>query len=170
MWHSISEYKHKPTIQTRYHAIKVPANKETQLNFLSGPLEENSTLEPTYVLVFEYVLRKHLCVDQTWFSPLMGLMSENYIVGKTTLKVVSYRVTKHKKSCMENQILFIPFMFDTFSFLTLDVVEMPHIFQWVMYWNVITLRSKDVVFKRIIFVTQTTLATQLVACFPSNSM
>lgn len=57
-------------------------------------------------------------MDLIGVSPLVGLMSIWFIVEETVLKVVSYKVTKQKKACMDNQHICIPFtfVFDTFTF------------------------------------------------------
>lgn len=71
---------------------------------------------------------------------------------------------------MENQHTFIPFAFDTFGFLAPEAVELLNRVQRVMYCNVMTPRSIDVVFKRISFVIQKGVAAQLVARLPATSM
>nr|GEW28892.1 auxilin-like protein [Tanacetum cinerariifolium] len=62
----------------------------------------------------------------------------------TALKVVSCKVTKHEKACIENQHVFIPFAFDTFCFLAPEAVELLSRVQPVMHSNVMTPRSTDV--------------------------
>jgi hypothetical protein len=63
--------------------------------------------------------------------------------------------------------VFIPFAFDTFGFLVLEAVDVLKRVQRVIHNNVVSLRSQDVVFKRISFVIQKGLAAQLVAHLPS---
>ncbi|GKE14526.1 putative reverse transcriptase domain-containing protein [Tanacetum coccineum] len=86
------------------------------------------------------------------------------------LKAASSKVTKHEKACIENQHVFIPFAFDTFGFLAPEAVELLSRVQRVMHSNVMTPRSRDVVFKRIGFAIQKGLAGQLVARLPSTTI
>nr|GEW31748.1 putative reverse transcriptase domain-containing protein [Tanacetum cinerariifolium] len=88
----------------------------------------------------------------------------------TALKAASSKVTKHKKACIENKHVFIPFAFDTFGFLTPEAVELLSRVQRVMHSNVMTPKSLYVVFKRIGFAIQKGLAAQLVARLPSTTM
>jgi hypothetical protein len=60
----------------------------------------------------------------------------------------------------------VPFAFDTFGFPAPETVDLLKIIQRVMYNNVVTPRSIDVVFRRLGFDIQKGLATQLVACLP----
>ncbi|GKG18405.1 hypothetical protein Tco_0372703, partial [Tanacetum coccineum] len=78
---------------------------------------------PADVLVFEWVGGKHMCVDLTVVSPLVGLSSKGFTAGQAALKAASCKVTKHKKACIENQHVFIPFAFDTFGFLALEAAD-----------------------------------------------
>lgn len=71
---------------------------------------------------------------------------------------------------MENQHTFILFAFDTFGFLTPEAMELLNKVQLVMHSDVMTPRSIDVVFKRIIFAIQKRVATQLVVRLPTTSM
>ncbi|GJY41855.1 hypothetical protein Tco_0429125 [Tanacetum coccineum] len=113
---------------------------------------------------------KHVCVDLTGVSPIVGLSSRGFTVRQAALKAASDKVTKHEKACIENQHEFIPFAFDTFGFLAPKAVELLSRVQRVMHSNVMTPRSTDVVFKRIGFAIQKGLAAQLVARLPSTSM
>nr|GEV39463.1 reverse transcriptase domain-containing protein [Tanacetum cinerariifolium] len=90
------------------------------------------------------------------------------IAGRAALKAVSYKVTKQEKACIENQHVFIPFVFDSFSFLAPEAVELLSRVRRVMHSNVMTPRSTNVVFKRIGFAIQKGLAVQLVARLPST--
>ncbi|GJY88497.1 hypothetical protein Tco_0503125 [Tanacetum coccineum] len=95
---------------------------------------------------------KHACVDLTGVSPLMELSSRSFTTGEAALKAsASCKVTKHEKTCIENQHMFILFAFDTFVFLTHEAVELLNGVQWIM--NIIDMipRSIDVVFKKINF-------------------
>jgi len=62
---------------------------------------------------------------------------------------VSSKVTKHKKMCFENT--FIPFTFDTFGFLTVDVVDFLHKVQKIMHNNVMSHESINDKFTMIDF-------------------
>jgi hypothetical protein len=62
-------------------------------------------------------------VDLTRVSPLVGLRTETFSVGQTTLKGASSKVVKNEKACSDNQHAFIQFTFDTFDFLTANTVS-----------------------------------------------
>ena len=128
------------------------------MNFLTDPLERRSTLRHADVMVYSWVGGKHACVDLTGVSPLVGLGVGPFTVGHATLKAVSSKVAKHEKVCYDNQHVFIPFAFDTFSFLVPEVVGLLHRVQKVMHNNVMSLRSMNVVFMRICFAIQKGLA------------
>nr|GEV08505.1 putative reverse transcriptase domain-containing protein [Tanacetum cinerariifolium] len=66
----------------------------------------------------------HVCVDLTRVSPLVGLSSRGFTAGQDALKAASCKVTKHEKTCIENQHVFIPFAFGTFGFLAPELVEL----------------------------------------------
>ncbi|GKF75170.1 hypothetical protein Tco_0224614, partial [Tanacetum coccineum] len=121
-------------------------------------------------LVFERVGGKHACVDLIEVSLLVGLSGRGFTVGQAVLKAASCKVTKHEKSCIENQHVFIPFAFDTFGFLTPEAVELLNRVQRVMNSNVMTPRSTYVVFRKISFAIQKGLAAQLVARLTSTIM
>ncbi|GJR15355.1 hypothetical protein Tco_0798007 [Tanacetum coccineum] len=104
--------------------VGISAKKEAPVNFLTNPSDGRSTLRPTDVLVFGWVGGKHACVDLTGVSPLVVLSSRGFTAGQAALKAVSGKVTKHEKVCIENQHLFIPFVFDTFGFLAPEAVEL----------------------------------------------
>nr|GEV05023.1 hypothetical protein [Tanacetum cinerariifolium] len=61
---------------------------------------------------------------------------------------------KTRKTCIENQHVFIPFAFDTFGFLAPEALELLSRIQQVMHSNIMTPRSTDVAFKRIGFAIQ----------------
>jgi len=56
-------------------------------------------------------------VDLIGVSPLVGLGTESFIVGHTTLKTTSNILAKHEKTCSDNQLAFMPFAFVIFGFL-----------------------------------------------------
>nr|GEZ00288.1 putative reverse transcriptase domain-containing protein [Tanacetum cinerariifolium] len=58
--------------------------------------------------------------------------------GQAALKAASCKVTKHEKTCIENQHVFIPFAFDTFGFLAPKTMELLNPVQRVMHNNVMT--------------------------------
>nr|GEV73554.1 hypothetical protein [Tanacetum cinerariifolium] len=149
---------------------RISAKKEAPMNLLTDPSGGRSTLRPADVLVFGWVRGKHACVVLTEVSPLVWLSSRGFTAYQTTLKVASGKVTKHKKSCIKNQHVFIPFAFDTFGFLTPEAVELLSRVQRDMHNNVLTPRSTDVVFKRIGFAIQKGLAAQLVTRLPSTTI
>ncbi|MFS7979233.1 hypothetical protein Hanom_Chr10g00924981 [Helianthus anomalus] len=116
--------------------------------------------------VFGWVGGKHACVDLTGVSSLVGLGGSAFAVGQAA----SGKVTKHDKACLDNQHVFISFAFDTFGFLSSEVVELLSRLQRVMHSNVMTPRSMYVVFKRHSFAIQKGVAVQLAARLPSISM
>jgi hypothetical protein len=57
-------------------------------------------------------------VDLTEVSLLVGLTTENFIIGQAALKTASNKVVKHERARFNNQhAIFIPFAFDTFGLL-----------------------------------------------------
>jgi len=86
---------------------------QAHVNFLTDPLDRRSTFRPTNVMVYGWVGGKHACVDLTGVSPLVKLGVRPFMVGHAA----STKVIKHEKMCSYNQHVFIPFTFDTFSFL-----------------------------------------------------
>ncbi|GJV24693.1 retrovirus-related pol polyprotein from transposon TNT 1-94 [Tanacetum coccineum] len=110
------------------------------------------------------------CPSSDWdVERMMGLSSWGFIVGHAALKAASCKVTKHEKSCIKNQHVFVPFAFDTLGFLEPEVVELLNRVQQVMHSNVMTPRSTNIIFKGISFAIQKGLAAQLVACLPSTT-
>lgn len=103
---------------------EVSVKKETPVNILYDPYDGRSTLMPTYVLVYELVGKKHICVGLTRDSPLLWLRTKSFIMSQSTLKVVSSKVVKHEEACSDNQLAFIPFVFDTFGFPAPEVVDL----------------------------------------------
>ena len=101
----------------------ISAKKEASVNFLTDPLDGRSTIRPADVLVFGWVGGKHACVDLTGVSPLVSLRVGSFTTGHAALKAASCKVTKHEKACIENQLVFIPFAFNTFGFLAPEAVE-----------------------------------------------
>ncbi|GJX35898.1 hypothetical protein Tco_0247455 [Tanacetum coccineum] len=150
--------------------VGITAKKEVPVNFLTDPSDGRFTLRPADVLVFGWVGEKHAYVDLTGISPLVGLSSRGFTMGQAALKVASCKVTKHEKTCIENQHVFIPFVFDTFGFLAPEAVELLNKVQRVMNSNVMTPKSTNVVFHRISFAIQKGLAAKLVAGLPSTTM
>ncbi|GKE92638.1 hypothetical protein Tco_1573733 [Tanacetum coccineum] len=148
----------------------ISAKKESPVNFLTDSSDGRSTLGPADVLVFGWVGGKHVCVDLTGVSPFVGLSSRGFTAGQPDLKAASCKVTKHEKSCIENQHVFIPFAFDTFGFLAPEAVELLSRVQRVMHNNVMTPIFTDVVFKSIDLAIQKGLAAQLVARLPFTAM
>jgi hypothetical protein len=71
-------------------------------------------------------------------------------------------MAKYDKTCFDNQHVFIPFAFDTFSFLAPKAVNLLKIIQKVMHSNVVSPKSMNVVFQRLNFAIQKGLPVQLV--------
>jgi len=149
-----------------FRRVGISVKKKAHVNFLTDPLDRRLTLRPADVMVYGWVGGKHACVDLTGVTPLVGLGVRPFTVGQTTLKVASSKVAKHEKTCFDNQHAFILFAFDTFGFLAPETVDILHRVQKVMYDNVMSHRSLNVVFTRISFVIQKGPTAQLVACLP----
>jgi hypothetical protein len=60
----------------------------------------------------------------SWSFFTCGIEDGDFIAGQAALKATSNKVVKHEKVCSDNQHVFIPFAFDTFEFLTPDVVDL----------------------------------------------
>jgi hypothetical protein len=97
--------------------------------------------------VYGWVGGKHVCVNLTVVSPLVGLGVRDFTVGRAAVKFVSSKMVKHEKMYSDNQHVFIPFAFDIFSFLTPEAVNLLKIVQNVMHINVMSYESMNVVFK-----------------------
>ncbi|KAL7603985.1 hypothetical protein Lser_V15G19890 [Lactuca serriola] len=167
------KYRHDMVRDVLFDIFKcagVSAKKETPVNFLTDPTEGRSTLRPADILIFGWVGGKHACVDLTGVSPLVGQRAGGFTAGHAALKAATSKVTKHERSCMENQHVFKPFAFDMYGFLAPDAVELLKRVQRIMHNNVISPRSSDVVFKRISFTIQKGLTAQVVARLPSHSL
>ena len=63
---------------------------------------------------------------------------------------MSSKMVKYEKTCSDNQHAFIPFAFDTFGFLAPEAVDLLHRVQMLMHSNVMSPRSMNVVFTRLI--------------------
>ncbi|GJY41237.1 hypothetical protein Tco_0428507 [Tanacetum coccineum] len=132
----------------------ISAKKEAPVNFLTGPLDGKSTLKPADILIFGWVGGKHACVDLTGVSPLVGLSNRGFTVDQSALKVASCKVTKYENTCIENQHVFVPSTSDNFGFLAPEAMKLLNRVQRVMHSNVMTLRSTNIVFKRLSFAMQ----------------
>ncbi|KAL4564267.1 hypothetical protein LXL04_028325 [Taraxacum kok-saghyz] len=140
-----------------------PVQKKTE------PLRNRSLKDQTVQDRPETGPRPKMCTSSKGQSPI-GLRNEGFTMGQTVLKAASCKVMKHEKACIENQHVFIPFVFDTFGFLAPEAVDLLNRVQRVMHSNVMTPKSMDVVFKRVGFAIQKWLAAQLVTRLPSTSM
>lgn len=74
-------------------------------------------------MVYGWVGGIHACMDLIEVSPLVLRRIKSFIVGQATLKFALTNVVKCKKTCSDNQHSFIPFIIDTFGFLTPEVVD-----------------------------------------------
>ncbi|KAJ0815419.1 hypothetical protein HanPSC8_Chr17g0797291 [Helianthus annuus] len=142
--------------------------KEAPVNFLTDPLEGRSTLRPTDILVFGWEGGKHVCVDLTGVSPLVGLKDKGFVVGQVVLKAEASKVAKHEKACLENQHVFVPFAFDTFGGLAPDAVRLLNRVQKVVNNNSSSLKVSNFVFSRIGFSIQKGVAAKLVVRLPAS--
>ncbi|GJW29614.1 hypothetical protein Tco_0046489 [Tanacetum coccineum] len=120
-WEHVIHYKDLPRFKYRRDMVRnvlfdicrlvgISAKKEALVNFLTDPSDRRSTLRPADVLVFRCVGGKHACVDLIGVSPLVRLNSQGFTAGQAALKAASCKMTKHEKTCIENQYVFIPFV------------------------------------------------------------
>nr|GEV84347.1 putative reverse transcriptase domain-containing protein [Tanacetum cinerariifolium] len=136
------KYRHNMIREVIFNVCRrarISAKKETHVNFLTGLLDGRSTLRPADILIFGWVRGKHACVDLTEVSPLVSLSSRGFTLGHTALKAASYKVTKEKKTRVDNQHVFSHFAFDSFGFLAREAVELLDNVQRVMHSNCVTL-------------------------------
>nr|GEW07484.1 auxilin-like protein [Tanacetum cinerariifolium] len=137
--------------------VQIDVNHELAVR-LTLEEQEKYTVEERSKLLAEFFERrkKQLAKERTEAirskpptkTQLKNLMMTylKHTVDQAALKVVSCKVTKHEKACIENQHVFIPFAFETFGFLTPEAMELLSRVQRVMHSNVMTPRSTNVVF------------------------
>jgi hypothetical protein len=89
-----------------------------------------------------------------WSFTTYGVGNWGFTVGHAALKAASSKVVKDERAYSDNQHAFIPFAFDTFGFLAAEAVDNLKRVQKIMYNNVVSPRSLNIVFKRIDFVIQ----------------
>jgi hypothetical protein len=70
-----------------------------------------------------------------WSFPSCETGVGDFTVRRAVLKAASSKMTKHEKTCSDNQHIFIPFAFDTFDFLAPEAVNLLKIIQKVMHCN-----------------------------------
>jgi hypothetical protein len=75
-------------------------------------------------MMYGWIDGKHAYVDFTEVSPLVGLRVEIFTVGQVALEAASSKMTKHEKTCFDNQHAFISFAFGTFGFLALEAASL----------------------------------------------
>lgn len=66
---------------------------------------------------------KHTCFDLTRVSLLAGLSTRAFTVGQTIFKTNSSKVVKNDEICSNDQHAFILFVFDSFGYLVIEVVD-----------------------------------------------
>nr|GEV28544.1 auxilin-like protein [Tanacetum cinerariifolium] len=91
-----------------------------------------------------------------------------FVAGQAALKLESNKVTKHEKACLENQHVFIPFAFDTFSFLAPEAEEFFTRVQRVVQSNLSTPMTQNFIFSRIGFAVQKGLRHSLMLVYPPS--
>lgn len=82
---------------------RVFVKTKTPMNFLCYSLNGRSTLRQVDVKVYKLVGGKHAYVNLTGVLQLVRLGIEACMVGHTTFKATSSKVTKHEKTCSDNQ-------------------------------------------------------------------
>jgi len=70
---------------------------------MQDPWKAIGKLRPTYIMVYGGIGGKYTCVDLTGVSPLWDWGPRFLQMGDATLKVVSSKVAKHKKTQPDNQ-------------------------------------------------------------------
>jgi hypothetical protein len=95
----------------------------------------------------------------------VGLGVGDFIVGQEVLKAASSKMTKHEKTCYDNQ--HVLFAFDTFDFLAPETVNLLKRIQKVVHSNVVSSRSTNINFQILNFAIQKGLMAQLVVRLPS---
>jgi hypothetical protein len=88
----------------------------------------------------------------TGIFPLVELRVGNFMVGLTALKAAPRKMVKHEKVCYDNQHVIIPFVFDNFDFIAPEVVDLLKRVQRVMHINIVSHKSMNVIFQKLIFV------------------
>jgi len=61
-----------------------------------------------------------------WGFTTCWIKDGTFMVEHATLKVASNKMAEHEKECSDNQHVFIPFVFDIFGFLPLEVLDLLH--------------------------------------------
>ena len=92
------KYKHnfvRDVLFDIFRRARVSVKKEAPVNFLTDPRDRRSTLSPADTIVYGWLGGKHVCMDLTWVSPLVGSGVGAFTVGQTALKVVSNKLVKH---------------------------------------------------------------------------
>lgn len=74
---------------------------------MTNPPEGRLRLKSAIVLVYKWVRVKHACVDLTRVFPTCGIGDERFYYGTTTLEIASSKMTKHEKTCSDNQSTYI---------------------------------------------------------------
>ena len=167
------KYRHDLVRDVLYDVLKregISAKKEALVNFLTDPLDGRSTLRPADILVFGWEGGKHVCVDLTGVSPLVGLRDHGFVAGHAITKAEAGKVAKHEKACLENQHVFVPFAFDTFGALGPDAVRFLKRVQQIVSSNSTHVKGRNFVFSRVGFAIQKGVAAQLVARLPAISL
>lgn len=104
--------------------------------------------------MYGWVGWKHAYVNLIVVFPPVRLRKVGFTMGQVDFKAASSKVVEHEKTCSDNQHVFVPFVFDTFDFLTLETVDRLHKVQRLMHNNnnVISPGSIDIIFEKIGFV------------------
>jgi hypothetical protein len=70
-----------------FRRTKISIKKETLVNLLSDPQEERLTYRSTDVLVHGWIGGKNICMNLIEISLFVGLGTEDFTLGQTTVKV-----------------------------------------------------------------------------------
>ncbi|KAL8235957.1 hypothetical protein R6Q59_017038 [Mikania micrantha] len=126
----------------------ISSKKEALVNFLTDTLEGGLLYGLQIFLVFGWEGGN----TRVWTlqeCPLLLLRNNGFVGSHAAIKAESCKVAKHEKACLENQHVFIIFVFDTFGFLALKVVNLLNKAQKVMRCNILSLMTQNIVFSMI---------------------
>ncbi|KAJ0836363.1 hypothetical protein HanRHA438_Chr16g0766111 [Helianthus annuus] len=89
-----------------------------------------------------------LCGPHRGF-PLVGLRENGFVAGQAARKAESKKVDKQAKACVENQHVFVPFVFDTFGSLAPEVIHFLTMVQRVIHNNCSASGGQGFVFENV---------------------
>ena len=82
----------------------------------------------------------------------------------TALKAASTKMTKHEKTCYDNQHTFKPFTSYTFGFIILKVDNLLQRIERVMHNNIVSPKFINVIFKKLILPSKKLTVQLIIHC------